>query len=184
MTVEFDGVLIGLKISKLRTNLNMSAKELAAKSGLSASHINYIERGLGAVPPLDTLYNIATALNTSLDRILEDNLRIYNSIEVKNKTDKEILNAFYALPVHKKECVINILRSYGILRELVTSPSDQEKLVEIDLPEKMKSSTYLQELMLELAELSDNQQRYILDVIRPMISNIERLIKNEGSSNV
>lgn len=180
--MEFNGTLIGLNIAKRRMEINMTVRELSEKSGLSASHVSYIERGVGSAPPLDTLDQIANALNTSLDKLLENNLAVYNNIEIKNKTDRDILNAFYSLPSEKKECVMNILRSYDILREFITGETESENTA-FDLPEQLKSG-YLQEIMIELSDLSENQQRYILDVIRPMILNIDRLTHAEGEQNV
>lgn len=59
----------GLKIKTLRTEQQLSLKELAAKSGVSISMISQIERG-NTDPTLTTLYKLCKGLDVSISTLL------------------------------------------------------------------------------------------------------------------
>ena len=64
--VPDDEVLrIGTHIKARRTELNLSLRDLAASTGLSATFLSNLERGM-ANPTLDSLRKVSTALGTSL----------------------------------------------------------------------------------------------------------------------
>lgn len=65
----FDYLIIGQKIKELRTSQNMSQFMLAEKANISPTYISYIENGQKCMS-LETLINIANALNTTPDIIL------------------------------------------------------------------------------------------------------------------
>lgn len=50
-----------IKIKEIRENKNMTLLELSEKTGISKSHLNYIERGIKE-PTLSVLVKIALAL--------------------------------------------------------------------------------------------------------------------------
>lgn len=56
---------IGAHIKARRTELNLSLRDLAASTGLSATFLSNLERGI-ANPTLDSLRKVSTALGTSL----------------------------------------------------------------------------------------------------------------------
>lgn len=60
---------LAAQIRARRTELNMGVRELARATGLSATFVSKLEYGK-ANPTLDTLRNIANALNTPLFRLL------------------------------------------------------------------------------------------------------------------
>lgn len=59
---------MGQRIAALRTEARMTQRELGAKCGLQASHINRIEKGRYSVG-LDTLEAIGDALGYTIDYI-------------------------------------------------------------------------------------------------------------------
>lgn len=61
--------LIGDRVREERTRAGISQRELARRTGLSASMISQIESGMSK-PSVGTLYSIVTELNVSLDRII------------------------------------------------------------------------------------------------------------------
>lgn len=65
----FDYLIIGQKIRELRTSQNMSQFALAEKANVSPTYISYVENGQKCMS-LETLINIANALNTTPDIIL------------------------------------------------------------------------------------------------------------------
>ena len=66
---ENENVLLAEHIRARRTELNMGVRELARATGLSATFISNLEHGK-ANPTLDTLRNIANALDTPVFRLL------------------------------------------------------------------------------------------------------------------
>ncbi|WPC39675.1 XRE family transcriptional regulator [Clostridium sp. JS66] len=56
---------VGKKIKELRTNKNLTLKELSTKTNLSIGFLSQLERGLTAVA-IDSLNNIAKALDVNL----------------------------------------------------------------------------------------------------------------------
>ena len=58
-------VRIGFHIKARRTELNLSLRDLSASTGLSATFLSNLERGI-ANPTLDSLRKVSTALGTSL----------------------------------------------------------------------------------------------------------------------
>lgn len=60
---------MGLKIKERREELRMTQEELAAKSGLSRQTISSIETGKYDNVTVGTLAAIATALDTTVDKI-------------------------------------------------------------------------------------------------------------------
>ena len=58
-------VRIGSHIKARRTELNLSLRDLSASTGLSATFLSNLERGI-ANPTLDSLRKVSTALGTSL----------------------------------------------------------------------------------------------------------------------
>lgn len=58
-------VRIGTHIKARRTELNLSLRDLSASTGLSATFLSSLERGI-ANPTLDSLRKVSTALGTSL----------------------------------------------------------------------------------------------------------------------
>ena len=62
---------IGSRIKAAREKAGMTQEDLAAALEMSPTHISVIERGVKS-PKLETLVNIANALNVSSDMLLQD----------------------------------------------------------------------------------------------------------------
>ncbi len=59
-----------IKIKEIRENKNMTLLELSEKTGISKSHLNYIERGIKE-PTLSVLVKIASALEVHESELYE-----------------------------------------------------------------------------------------------------------------
>ena len=62
---------LGAFIKQVRTEKNISAKELAQKSGISVVDISYIENGQVKKPNLVTLKRISEALECNFETLYE-----------------------------------------------------------------------------------------------------------------
>ncbi|NMM61809.1 cupin domain-containing protein [Clostridium sp. P21] len=62
---------VGKKIKELRTNKNLTLKELSVKTNLSIGFLSQLERGLTAVA-IDSLNNIAKALDVNLSYFINE----------------------------------------------------------------------------------------------------------------
>ena len=67
--MELNNYLLGKRIKKLRKEQNISQIKFAEMIDKSPAFVSYLERGIKGVR-LETLINIAEALNTSLDLLL------------------------------------------------------------------------------------------------------------------
>jgi len=63
-------LMLGDKIKKLRTNANMSQKELADILDIAHSTVGMYERN-NRIPPIDNLIKIAQFFNVSIDELLD-----------------------------------------------------------------------------------------------------------------
>lgn len=66
-----DQKAIGRRIKAARERKGMTQEELAEEVDLSPMHVSVIERGV-KLPKLETLINIANALDVSADVLLQD----------------------------------------------------------------------------------------------------------------
>ena len=69
-TIVGDDMWIKFLLKKIRTERKMSLEELSAKSGISKSHLNYLERG-EKEPSLSVVIRIALALNIDEKELYE-----------------------------------------------------------------------------------------------------------------
>ena len=60
---------MGYKIKEYREKMGMTQEELAEKSGVSRGTISALENGTERATTTKTLFNIAKALNTTVDRL-------------------------------------------------------------------------------------------------------------------
>lgn len=68
---SMDQKAIGRRIKAARERKGMTQEELAEEVDLSPMHVSVIERGV-KLPKLETLINIANALDVSADVLLQD----------------------------------------------------------------------------------------------------------------
>ena len=96
---------IGARIKSAREKAGLTQEELAAATDLSPTHISVIERGIKS-PKLETLINIANALNVSSDMLLQD--------VVNNASDglaSELSVSISKLPKKDQERMLNAIRA-------------------------------------------------------------------------
>ena len=70
--------MLGDKIKKLRTNANMSQKELADILGIALSTVGMYERN-NRIPPIDNLIKIAQHFDVSIDELLDQEKKEYST---------------------------------------------------------------------------------------------------------
>jgi|SRR6266850_2730927 len=73
--MEIDLKMLGENIRYLRQGKNLSLADLTKKSGVSKTYISDLENGLGGRPNVQYLYKIATALDTTIDALINLSLK-------------------------------------------------------------------------------------------------------------
>lgn len=96
-----DYISLGRQVRRQRQNMNMTQERLAEKAGISASFLGHIERG-SRKASLETLINIANALNVGTDKLLVDSLNLRYNIES--------MGAFDANKRHLLQEVLRVLQ--------------------------------------------------------------------------
>lgn len=71
-TAQIDLKKLGAKIRFLRQGKGWSLGELAGKSGVSKAYISDLENGVAGKPNIQYMFNIAVALDVTLDDLLKD----------------------------------------------------------------------------------------------------------------
>ena len=113
--MALDRAGIGARIKYYRMEKQLSQENLAERTELSHVYISYLERG-ERTPSLESIINIANALNVSADDLLSDSLLISNSrsephgIEILYDCSSEELSIILRCIESLKE----ILRGYQI----------------------------------------------------------------------
>ena len=64
-----DYVLLGKRVRSVRRMLDITQKELAKETGVSAALIGHVERGT-RIPSVETVYRICKALGLSADYLM------------------------------------------------------------------------------------------------------------------
>ena len=82
--------MIGKKIKEFRKKNNLTIRELAKKSSVSASYISDLESVGKKKPSLDVLSKIATALNISVSELIEENSNFAEIIDSLNDASPKI----------------------------------------------------------------------------------------------
>lgn len=150
---------IGKKIKKLRTDKNLTLKDLSEKTNLSIGYLSQLERGLTTIA-IDSLENIAKVLDTDISCFFREH---------KN-SKKPVLRS------HEKE-VFEIINSQFIYYHLTNDEENKDilpRLIEI-LPSKVdeKITTYKHE---------GEEFVYVLEGILTMIINNEQYELYPGDS--
>lgn len=160
----FDNKYISKNIQNYRIQRGLSARELAESLGVTQGYINNLERGIGITPTVDNLDKMASILGVTIDDLLMENLCVYYGIEIQNETDQKILNNFYILSTSQKQFVLNFLREFSVYKKI----ND----IKIERPETDLSNAvlphYLQELLNEAIELSEDMQFVLLDHVKKL----------------
>lgn len=99
-----DLTAVGKRIKAAREHAGFTQEELAAILGMSPTHISVLERGIKP-PKLDTLVNIANALNVSADNLLQDVV-----LRSPAGAVSELAEEMSKLPPHKQAAIANAIR--------------------------------------------------------------------------
>lgn len=91
------------RISKIRTESNLSARALSQMINKSDAYINHLEAGIHVEPSLSTLLDICEACNTPLEKFFYYDMDQY-------EIDKKLLNFFKTLSQKQKEAILNLYR--------------------------------------------------------------------------
>ncbi len=102
-----DYILLGKRIRDERLLLRWTLENLAEKTDKSINFIGQIERGEGK-PSLNTLVDIANALGTTVDSLLQDNVK-----EVNDSIGKEIDAIIRTLDDNGKQFILDVVKRYS-----------------------------------------------------------------------
>jgi transcriptional regulator with XRE-family HTH domain len=78
---------LGATIRYLRTGKNWALADLADKSGVSKAYISDLENGVAGKPNIQYVYNIAVALDVTLDDLLKDSTAKEQRTRRRSSTD-------------------------------------------------------------------------------------------------
>lgn len=135
----------GRRLKKRRTDLELTLKQLAAGTGLTASFISKIERG-EANPSLNTLQKLSGALNVPSMYFISDELAkirlqragqrrriLLQEIDVSYELlTPDLTGAFETLLIRLKPGSPNVVRNLGVNTEEMFYVLQGRLLVEID----------------------------------------------------
>ena len=104
-------IKIGSRIRDKRKELGFTIAELAERADISSNFLGNIERGVDT-PSVETLINIANALFTGVDWLLQGSLNI-SCIEQPSSDfeSMEILNELKSMSKTQKQCVLSCIRA-------------------------------------------------------------------------
>lgn len=103
-----DFILLGKRIRDERLLLRLTIEQLAKKVDKSSNFIGQIERG-DRKPSLETIVDLANALGTTVDNLLQDNIIRTH----KNNTIHEINNLLYATNETGKQFILDMVKRYN-----------------------------------------------------------------------
>lgn len=98
--------VIGRNIKEIRRRNHITQENLACFCGISTSHLSAIESGRQN-PTVSILEKIALNLNTTVQRLLEEEMKKDDPNDTYNLSQYQ--NIFNALPDTKKETVMKIM---------------------------------------------------------------------------
>ena len=102
-----DYVLLGKRIRDERLLLRLTLEKLAERTDKSINFIGQIERGEGK-PSLETMVDIANALGTTVDSLLQDNVRAVN-----DNIGKEVEAIIRTLDDNGKQFILDMVKRYS-----------------------------------------------------------------------
>lgn len=102
-----DYVLLGKRIRDERLLLRLTIEQLAEKVDKSTNFIGQIERSDGK-PSLETIVDIANALGTTVDSLLQDSVRAVN-----DSVGKEIDAIIGTLDNNGKQFILDVVKRYS-----------------------------------------------------------------------
>ena len=102
-----DYILLGKRIRDERLLLRLTLEKLAERTDKSINFIGQIERGEGK-PSLETMVDIANALGTTVDSLLQDNVRAVN-----DNIGKEVEAIIRTLDDNGKQFILDMVKRYS-----------------------------------------------------------------------
>lgn len=118
-----DTQYIGLAVNRLRKSANMTLKDLSDATGLSQGFLSKFERGQTTIA-VDSLLQIATALGTSIDRLLSQ-----NACAASPETPKIVHRSYENSVLYMENNYINYQITHGFIgmdvlpKQIVLLPS-------------------------------------------------------------
>ncbi len=101
-----DYILLGKRIRDERLLLRLTLEKLAERTNKSINFIGQIERGEGK-PSLETMVDIANALGTTVDSLLQDNVKAVN-----DSIEKEVDAMIRTLDDNGKQFILDVVKRY------------------------------------------------------------------------
>lgn len=102
-----DYILLGKRIRDERLLLRLTLEKLAERTDKSINFIGQIERGEGK-PSLETMVDIANALGTTVDSLLQDNVKAVN-----DSVGKEVEAIIKTLDDNGKQFILDMVKRYS-----------------------------------------------------------------------
>lgn len=102
-----DYILLGKRIRDERLLQRLTLEKLAERTDKSINFIGQIERGEGK-PSLETMVDIANALGTTVDSLLQDNVRAVN-----DSVGKEVEAIIRTLDNNGKQFILDVVKRYS-----------------------------------------------------------------------
>lgn len=102
-----DYILLGKRIRDERLLQRLTLEKLAERTDKSINFIGQIERGEGK-PSLETMVDIANALGTTVDSLLQDNVRAVN-----DTVGKEVEAIIRTLDNNGKQFILDMVKRYS-----------------------------------------------------------------------
>lgn len=102
-----DYALLGKRIRDERLLLRLTIEQLAEKVDKSTNYIGQIERNDGK-PSLETVVDIANALGTTVDALLQDNILA----EQQDSLTREITALLQSLDDNGKQFILDMVKRY------------------------------------------------------------------------
>lgn len=93
-----DTIAFGNRVRAARERLGITQEDLAARVGMSPSHMSIVERGV-KVPRMDTVVKLANVLEVSADYLLQDS--------ITQSRNNQLLTTIMELPEKERNRLLN-----------------------------------------------------------------------------
>lgn len=96
--IHMDIIAFGNRVRAARERLGITQEDLAARVGMSPSHMSIVERGV-KVPRMDTVVKLANELDVSADYLLQDS--------VAQSRNNQLLSSIMDLPERERDRLLD-----------------------------------------------------------------------------
>lgn len=93
-----DIIAFGNRVRAAREHLGITQEDLAARVGMSPSHMSIVERGV-KVPRMDTVVKLANELDVSADFLLQDS--------ITQSRNNQLLSSIMELPERERDRLLH-----------------------------------------------------------------------------